>query len=1004
MQKYIILLVLGYTFFISHPVLLAQTLRINEIMSSNSIYEDEDGNTPDWIEIHNYGQELVSLDGMYISDDNNNPTKWQFENLELAPDEYMIVWASDKDRQAKYYKTLVTQGDIFRYYLPMTNTSSWVTPNFDDSSWSAGPSGFGYGDGDDATLLPFGTQSAFLRTKFFIEDPSKVEKLLLDIDYDDGYLAYINGNFVAASNVADVLIDTGTPTATEVTFEENGTIERKDISDNISLLVAGENTLAIQIKNHTQNSSDLSVIPFLTILESNLSSNGIKPPEFLNYISKSVHTNFKISSSGETISLYNSEIALIDRVESGNFPANKSIGYLFNDIRLFDLPTPGRKNADIAYDGYVDSELNFSHEGGIVNAGLQVSLSGAGADEVIRYTRDGSLPTGTSSRYEDPISITSNTILRARIFKQGFLPSDAKSRTYLVDIEHDLPIVSLVVDPKDFFDEETGIYSYGDDYRPQLPFFGANFWKDEERAASFTLLSADGKPLYSQDVGAKIFGGWSRANNQRSLSLFARKKYGESDFNHKFFDSRAEDKFSALVLRNTGNDWLRGGLRDIFFTSLMEGSGVDVQAFQSVACYINGDYWGYYNLREKINEHFVANKYDLDPDEINLLEIDSIIKSGSNSDYIELFKFIENNNLTEQDNYEYVSSKIDIENFIIYNVAQIFASNWDWPGNNRKFWTAPNRKWQWILFDTDFGFSFPYWGPQSLTHNTLSHALEANGPEWPNPPHSTLFLRKLMFNLNFRNNFINRFADELNSRFLPANVNDHLDNLSATLSNELPKHLDRWGGSEWTHKDELGKIKTFADQRPAIVKEHILRRLNIPAYHQLNLVLRNEERGSVLINNRLDITTDEWSGDYFQSVPISLSAISKSGFEFSHWSGDVSSTSETIQVNMLEPMTINANFVKDGTATEELNSSEQIHVYPNPFSDFLVIANSIQSQKVMAYELLNEQGVILMKETFSNDLQDNEKKISTSELVEGIYFLNFKLKNGQHVQTKVVKK
>jgi len=262
-------------------------------------------------------------------------------------------------------------------------------------------------------------------------------------------------------------------------------------------------------------------------------------------------------------------------------------------------------------------------------------------------------------------------------------------------------------------------------------------------------------------------------------------------------------------------------------TSLMEGSGLDVQAFQPMACYLNGEYWGFYNIREKLNEHYVESKKGVNSDDVTFLEIRGAAKTGNNKEYLDLYDFIEENNLTDEENYTYVSDRIDIENFIMYQVAQIFVCNTDWPGNNIKYWNSPDTKWQWLLFDMDFGFDFSFWNPTEVNHNTLAHALASNGPNWPNPPWSTLILRKLIVNLEFRNAFVNRFADELNSRFLPDNVTAKLDSVVAIVSNEMPKHVDRWGGSMYTWNDEIDKIKTFAQARTENVKNHIRGRLNL---------------------------------------------------------------------------------------------------------------------------------------------------------------------------------
>ena len=145
---------------------------INEASSSNATFEDEDGDSPDWFELHNSASTAIDLTGWSITDDILEPAKWVFPQIELAAGAYLRVWASDKDKaSAETYKTLVNRGDNFRYLLPQaTPSSDWTNLNFNDSNWQQGSSGFGYGDGDDATLVPAGTASIYVRILFTIND------------------------------------------------------------------------------------------------------------------------------------------------------------------------------------------------------------------------------------------------------------------------------------------------------------------------------------------------------------------------------------------------------------------------------------------------------------------------------------------------------------------------------------------------------------------------------------------------------------------------------------------------------------------------------------------------------------------------------------------------------------------------------------------------------------------------------------------------------------------
>ena len=514
--------------------------------------------------------------------------------------------------------------------------------------------------------------------------------------------------------------------------------------------------------------------------------------------------------------------------------------------------------------------------------------------------------------------------------------------------------MSLVTDPYNLFDNDYGIYVYGDEYNPAYPHFGANFWEDWERPIHFSLYNEDGTLAANYNAGVKIFGGWSRGQDQRSLSIFARGGYGVSEFEYQFFEDINYDKFQSLVLRNSGNDWLRSNIRDIATTSLMEGTDLDYQRYTSVASYINGDYWGIYHMREKTSENMLASKHNIDADEIDLLELNAEIVDGDNQEYIELRNFVEENDLSIQSNYEYVKNEIDINNFIMYNVAQIYIDNRDWPGNNIKYWKHPEGKWRWILYDTDFGFSGQWWSNWDLdyaySYNTLEFALDSNGPNWPNPPWSTLMFRRLVENIEFRNKFINRYADEMNSRFLPDRVIDHFTNIYDSILSEIPNHLDRWNSSSDIYY-YVDRMNNFAANRQPQAKLHILEEFDLPDYHNITIINDTPNYGYVRVNNNLLIQQENWGGDYFEEVPITLKAIPESGYEFSHWSGEVDSEEDEIILDVNQDVNVQAHFIP-GTelnivineinykSSDDFDTGDWIELY-NPNSNSIDISNWI---------------------------------------------------------------
>ncbi len=983
----------------------SQSIRINEIVASNNSFEDEDGDTPDWIELYNYGSTAVSLDGMSLTDDLEKTDKWIFPDISIDPGKFLIIFASDKGRIVTgSFRTLVTQGDEYRYLIPTEELEfRWLEDNFDDSAWAIGASGFGYGDGDDVTQLPSGTQSVYLRKEFTIADHELIEQLYLDIDYDDGFRAFINGQFVCGANIDGIApaYDATTIVDHEANIYQGGLPDRFEILDPKSILRSGTNLLSIQTHNVNANSSDFTVIPFLSAYYSERSTEGIPPPQLVTVDNSYFHTNFKISTSGETIALYSKSGELIDSLNTGSLSTDISIGVPQNDpsvLKYFETPTPGLPNINPDFWGFLEDKLTFSKESGNTSA-FMLSLSGAGPSEIIRYTIDGSKPSFNSNAYQGPIPINQTTVVRASLFRNGYIQSKPQSCVYLINIKHELPIISLVVDPDDFLDEESGIYSYGDQYNAQFPHFGANFWRDQEKPVHISVYDGDGTLGIALDGGIKIFGGYSRAFDQRSLSLFARKSYGTEEIEYPLFKNLSYESFGSVILRNSGNDWLTTNIRDASITTLMSYSGLETQAYQPYVTYINGEYWGIYNMREKINEHFLSAKSGFKTKDIDFLELNGIIKHGTNEDFLELFQFIEQNNLADSENYNAVNDQIDIENHILYNVAQIYFDNRDWPGNNLKYWREKEGKWRWILFDTDFGLGM--WNLENYRNNTLAFALETNGPDWPNPPWATLLFRKLIQNETYRNGFVNRMADEMNSRFLPENVAQHIDSIAALVSPEIQDHFKRWNGFGDNWVFQVANLKTFASNRPREVKSHILTELNLPAYHQLSVTNQQTDKGLLVINDRLRIGHPQWRGDYFEEVPITVTAVPLPGYKFSHWKQGSQSNDSEITLDLKSNRTVEPSFISDGTSTSNTDKKVRLKIYPNPTTDLIKVLVTNPPLSPITIRLLDERGAEL-KDIIDSEVMTSELEIEVNleNHPAGIYFLEL---SGPDVKTSSFK-
>ena len=248
----------------------AQAL-INEFMASNTTtIQDEDGDYPDWIEIYNPTDSPIDLTGYGLSDRPDNPFRWILPTYILNPDQHLLVFASGKDRKIypTHWETVITKGDEWRY-LDFENMGEvqedWRLTEYDDSEWKSGPSGIGSRN-EDTTIIPQ-TRTLCIRKMFTVENVANITHCFLHIDYQDGFAAFINGHEIARANYGEegvTALGILASSFREMQMYVGGEPIAFEIDNIQSILLQGENILAIQIHNRMRSDSDISVIPFLT--------------------------------------------------------------------------------------------------------------------------------------------------------------------------------------------------------------------------------------------------------------------------------------------------------------------------------------------------------------------------------------------------------------------------------------------------------------------------------------------------------------------------------------------------------------------------------------------------------------------------------------------------------------------------------------------------------------------------------------------------------------------
>lgn len=420
-------------------------LRLNEIMAANSnIIHDEFGNFEDWIEIYNEGDVPVDLEGWGLSDNYNRPFKWTFPSgVVLKPGEHLLVWASGQDligSRASGTVGIVPAGSIWAYHDEGADLgTAWRGATYDDRFWRTGPAPLGYGplENYETTTVLYGRDSSnkfittYFRKAFDVADTEKLDNLTLHLWVDDGAVVYLNGEEIARQNMPSGEIDYLTEALVAVGSWPTWT----SVEVSKDKLTTGRNLLAAQVHQHRPSSSDL-------IFDLRLETTTLKP---------SLHTNFRISESGEEIILTHPDGTRIDELPPTPMEANVSIGRSRDDPEkwvFFANPTPGAENAGL--EGHrLLNEVMFSEVSRTFTGSMTFEINGADDGQVIRYTTDGSVPNNNSSLYTGPIEVDHTLMVRARVFDETGASGPIDSRHFLrlaadlVDRRSNLPQVVL---------------------------------------------------------------------------------------------------------------------------------------------------------------------------------------------------------------------------------------------------------------------------------------------------------------------------------------------------------------------------------------------------------------------------------------------------------------------------------------------------------------------------------------------------------------------------------
>ena len=605
-----------------------------------------------------------------------------------------------------------------------------------------------------------------------------------------------------------------------------------------------------------------------------------------------LHTPFRLESGkGGAVYLF-SNGTLIDQVEGLKKQPAPNIAYGrktdgSDSWGYMAEPTPGASNCGETCKDILGAPV-FSVNGKVMKDGqpfsLELSLPEGSEGAEIRYTTDGSEPTRTSNLYQKPISISNTTVVKAKLFLDGKLSPRSTAQSYIFfprDIT--LPVISVSTDKKYFYDSKIGIYVDGN-YQSGKK----NYEFDWRRPINIEFFfEPEQESQINQLCESRIMGGATRGNARKSLAIYANKRFGEKRLKYEFFpdDRPGITDFKSIALRNAGNDFDYLFQRDaIIQLNTARHCDIDFQAYRPAIFYLNGEYMGMLNIRERSNEDNIYTNYD-GLEDLDMFENWWELKEGTWDNYNAFKEFYgeHGHTLAEYDKW------MDTMEFLNLMLVNLYYNNRDFPGNNIVMWRPRTEegRWRWIMKDTDFGLGL--YGV-SAGYNTIKWLYDPNydkGTNWANQYDHTRLFRRLMEDSDFKREFIDRAAiymgDWLNERGTRA----VWDPLYDAIKYEYPHHrklINEW----WpNYNDELKNARNWVAQRTAYFYKYIADyyQLGTPLPLTVNKSINESERSEMeIMINGVKLSEALFDGKFFKDRRVNLSGKSlREGYIVKGW-------------------------------------------------------------------------------------------------------------------------
>lgn len=653
-----------------------------------------------------------------------------------------------------------------------------------------------------------------------------------------------------------------------------------------------------------------------------------------------LHTNFKLTQTkDEWIVLTDATGTVVDQQQTVvHTQKNHSFGRATDGSAtwaVFSQPTPNTtNNTSTAYTSHYAFKPIMSQQAGFYyQPDLTIAITSLQNDGSLHYTTDGSAPTLSSPLYAGPVTITKTTVIRACFFPNGNqqLPSFIETNTYFLNENHTVPVISVA----------------SEDYDELFATHG-------EIQTSMEFFETDKSRVFVMEGDMRGHGNDSWQFAQKGMRFYSRDQYGwDYTMHHKIFGTTDRDKFDVIILKAGASDnypaaantWGAHSchLRDAFAHTTAENNHLhlDFRRYRVSVVYLNGEYWGVYEMRERVDNDFADYYYDQPEQNVDMLKFwgGLNVENGSPTDWYALYDFIMANDMADPTNWAYVKSQLEIESFIDYFILNTYFVNSDWLNWNTMWWRGtkePNKiGWHYALWDMDntWNLGQNYTGLETTTYENDPCDVEDNFPNNPDIAHTGMWA-KFFDNPEFVQMYINRYADLLNTAFTCESLLSHLDTIIAGLEPEMPKQCDRWGGNMDEWHDNLNLMRAQIEGKCTLINNQIVDCYSddgITGPYAMTVEVLPAGSGKVQVNT---VTPDVYpfNATYFGGITLNLKALAEPDKVFDHW--EVAGTTfgpdqfaEAIQFSLTGdaqvkaffmdkvPCALPANFTADSTFT-----------------------------------------------------------------------------------------